>query len=192
MQKPIDQCVKDHPRLRGEKLFVCLFACSAPGSPPLTRGKGIRRVIDAQPTGITPAYAGKSEFHLISFRYLRDHPRLRGEKIRRRMDFRMLVGSPPLTRGKVIFAVNLQIQVGITPAYAGKSRFIGRKNRWCWDHPRLRGEKEDLGAGDIASEGSPPLTRGKDCLRCSSDQSQRITPAYAGKSRRAIRKPIAP
>ena len=54
---------RDHPRLRGEKVQFCLTANTFMGSPPLARGKVIKR--------------------LNYFKMLRDHPRLRGEKTKK-------------------------------------------------------------------------------------------------------------
>ena len=55
--------VRDHPRLCGEKI-LCL---SAPhlcmGSPPPMRGKVLVGCLAVANCGITPAYAGKSNFY---------------------------------------------------------------------------------------------------------------------------------
>ena len=50
--------------------------------------------------GITPAYAGKSDFHDAHLRFFEDHPRLCGEK-------------------HILFIIGGDC-MGITPAYAGK------------------------------------------------------------------------
>ena len=74
--------------------------------------------------------------------------------------------------------------VGITPAYAGKS-FSG-----CFqiisvqDHPRLCGEKQHSCQPAEFDTGSPPPMRGKGKLQMTINLGIRITPAYAGKSRR--------
>ena len=73
-------CTQDHPRLRGEKEKILKAIVGIAGSPPLTRGKGSRKAEFPIGDRITPAYAGKS-FPLDSYLlYIRDHPRLRGEK----------------------------------------------------------------------------------------------------------------
>ena len=51
---------------------------------------------------------------------VRDHPRLRGEKVSYSVYATLPMGSPPLTRGKVIRFILYGIQIRITPAYAGK------------------------------------------------------------------------
>ena len=71
--------------------------------------------------GITPAYAGKSDFHDAHLRFFEDHPRLCGEK-------------------HILFIIGGDC-MGITPAYAGK-RFVGKDvAAVLGDHPRLCGEK---------------------------------------------------
>ena len=70
----------------------------------------------------------------------------------------------------------------ITPAYAGKSAKNTEKDMHTQDHPRLCGEKPVCKAVSTTREGSPPPMRGKDRLNTAFSLSDRITPAYAGKS----------
>ena len=86
-------------------------------------------------------------------------------------------------RGKVQRVQPCQPSAGITPAYAGKSDSAGGMYPQRRDHPRLCGEKRTLESAGIVIGGSPPPMRGKVqyfpfCLPW-----DRITPAYAGKSR---------
>ena len=69
------------------------------------RGHGIR----LQHSGITPAYAGKSEIFELSHNLKKDHPRLCGEKLASKH----VPIDPPR----------------ITPAYAGKRDVIHRSTR---------------------------------------------------------------
>ena len=71
---------EDHPRLRGEKYDSSLKGPSNPGSPPLTRGKGVVKRFLGGGKRITPAYAGKRAKRRILAPVTQDHPRLRGEK----------------------------------------------------------------------------------------------------------------
>ena len=70
----------------------------------------------------------------------------------------------------------------ITPAYAGKRYCLFVMFHPSKDHPRLCGEKKGLDAKNFFLKGSPPPMRGK--VKNSNDisMSERITPAYAGKS----------
>ena len=91
--------------------------------------------------GITPAYAGKSDFHDAHLRFFEDHPRLCGEK-------------------HILFIIGGDC-MGITPAYAGKRLTLHKIWQTVRDHPRLCGEK---GAFPVLSHrelGSPPPMRGK-------------------------------
>ena len=68
-------------------------------------------------------------------------------------------------RGKAISNFANGMNTGITPAYAGKRRMILLKKIILGDHPRLCGEKW------------------KGCNN--TKRKNRITPAYAGKSRQS-------
>ena len=71
----------------------------------------------------------------------------------------------------------------ITPAYAGKSPFEVRVILLREDHPRLCGEKTKAARRRLMGTGSPPPMRGKGYTDKSLTAMDRITPAYAGKSR---------
>ena len=73
---------------------------------------------------------------------------------------------------------------GITPAYAGKSLLKLLHHVGLRDHPRVCGEKAYSLVINGSEWGSPPRMRGKGTKRCSSRRGGRITPAYAGKSKR--------
>ena len=86
------------------------------------RGKVFHKRIGLYPTGITPAYAGKSSHLDKSFHGHRDHPRLCGEKLAM---LAKLIGKK-----------------GITPAYAGK-RKEGDTVHWyeTGSPPPMRGKE---------------------------------------------------
>ena len=174
--------MRDHPRLRGEKIFLFMMGCIFLGSPPLTRGKEAERLFKKTAKRITPAYAGKSPSLLPLLSSVQDHPRLRGEKLSLKVNVTPVLGSPPLTRGKDCRKKIWRKCWGITPAYAGKSRIPQNIVDTHRDHPRLRGEKMAMMAYAYRQEGSPPLTRGKEILAKRISSSAGITPAYAGKS----------
>ena len=112
---------RDHPRIRGEKSVSVTVSVLLSGSPPHTRGKGRNIKYLLWGNGITPAYAGKSDYILSLKTVDRDHPRIRGEKGRSALTLYLLVGSPPHTRGKATTIWIICTPTGITPAYAGKS-----------------------------------------------------------------------
>ena len=111
----------DHPRLCGEKTSNTVNHKTNQGSPPPMRGKEMLARSCQRHKRITPAYAGKSHMQASRRNRPKDHPRLCGEKWRRKMHVYRVSGSPPPMRGKVWLASNAVPQEGITPAYAGKS-----------------------------------------------------------------------
>ena len=172
----------DHPRIRGEKVRESAAGTALLGSPPHTRGKDLFYELFAVSGGITPAYAGKSCYVSFAQNRLWDHPRIRGEKLpSRRVQIRVW-GSPPHTRGKVFCFGRFSISFRITPAYAGKRKQDIDQNRRIEDHPRIRGEKPRKPYRVTNYKGSPPHTRGKVLFFRNFRLSERITPAYAGKS----------
>ena len=131
--------------------------------------------------GITPAYAGKSCRRSGRSDRRQDHPRLCGEKHRRRARRNFLQGSPPPMRGKEPVVLLTLRHGGITPAYAGKRWQFALLPFGMRDHPRLCGEKSQSKSADQSRLGSPPPMRGKVPRSWGSTGMRRITPAYAGK-----------
>ena len=72
----------------------------------------------------------------------------------------------------------------ITPAYAGKSAAVHRSGHRQRDHPRVCGEKSPWKSRVAVWLGSPPRMRGKERAHQKRTPAARITPAYAGKSRK--------
>ena len=90
---------------------------------------------------ITPACAGKREQRGSNSQWLKDHPRVCGEKVLLRLNHSRKLGSPPRVRGKVVAHSRVLLDVGITPACAGKRMKNGERVRLSGDHPRVCGEK---------------------------------------------------
>ena len=110
---------------------------------------------------ITPAYAGKSIYHVRQRLSTKDHPRLCGEKLHFLYCQVPSAGSPPPMRGKAVRAVVVQVRAGITPAYAGKRKLLHLRSGGDRDHPRLCGEKYRSRSFSVIFGGSPPPMRGK-------------------------------
>ena len=146
------------------------------------RGKleGIdRKILTA---GITPADAGKTIMYPSRVTLSRDHPRGCGENPRRQADRVELPGSPPRMRGKPPDYLTDAQRERITPADAGKtSNGVLRENS-LRDHPRGCGENAIASFFIRFQSGSPPRMRGKQKQGDCKWQSQRITPADAGKT----------
>ena len=94
--------LRDHPRVCGEKLLIRPAEPVRLGSPPRMRGKAPLPSADSSPSGITPAYAGKSSGPLHRWSFCRDHPRVCGEKLKFMAALFSMWGSPPRVRGKAV------------------------------------------------------------------------------------------
>ena len=159
-----------------------------PGSPPRGRGKVYDAVAGPCLKRITPAQAGRSPYFLYGKKDYKDHPRIGGEKAELTAAVISAMGSPPRRRGKGYREFGIDISDRITPAQAGKSVAPRQKRSALWDHPRVGGEKYSRPSYSRISMGSPPRGRGKAVkFRCTCGL-QRITPAWAGKSRKRRKK----
>ncbi len=131
----------DHPRMRGEQVFVSSSASSPPGSPPHARGAEQIRIAAVLAAGITPACAGSSCRVCRTGIGGRDHPRMRGEQKCDAATRTPFQGSPPHARGADSRVSGRIIKVGITPACAGSRPRAARPSAAATDHPRMRGEQ---------------------------------------------------
>ena len=106
-KSPVEQqegpCMRDHPRVCGEKTLLFLKWCSDTGSPPRMRGK----------VSIASRFVCCFE----------DHPRVCGEKLNALLVAGSLMGSPPRMRGKEHRTRQAVWKDRITPAYAGKRKY---------------------------------------------------------------------
>ena len=116
---PLDG-VKDHPHLRGEKWGVMASVFPTWGSSPLARGKVEKHGRIKKVLRIIPACAGKSKCVCSVFVKAKDHPRLRGEKVKLPFSFPLGKGSSPLARGKASISSAIDNASRIIPACAGK------------------------------------------------------------------------
>ena len=94
----------------------------------------------------------------------------------------LIMGSPPRVRGKAEQNRMERLQARITPACAGKSSDIDAVREEFLDHPRVCGEKSNIGARRQTLPGSPPRVRGKAFAPAPTIDMMGITPACAGKS----------
>ena len=92
-------------------------------------------------------------------------------------------GSPPHMRGKAPPPFLSRLLLRITPAHAGKRKKRRKKTENWKDHPRTCGEKNVHPALIPSFCGSPPHMRGKVSFSSCCTDTERITPAHAGKRR---------
>ena len=69
----------EHPRVRGENSYICLFASSRAGTSPRARGKQVMVISGDSSPGNIPACAGKTPRGMLISDPQREHPRVRGE-----------------------------------------------------------------------------------------------------------------
>ena len=146
------------------------------------RGKDENRSIIILISRITPAYAGKSGVSYYKSEKKQDHPCVCGEKFKRVNMPLFGSGSPLRMRGKATSSIFAVPPSRITPAYAGKRHKRACVLYKCWDHPCVCGEKAFGDSMPDGHKGSPLRMRGKERLLGHLRDSDRITPAYAGKS----------
>ena len=167
----------------GEKRPTAAGPTGRRGSPPRGRGKACSSFPKSHPDRITPAWAGKRFLKIQSYSATGDHPRVGGEKQSVPGSWTRSLGSPPRGRGKVEKEMREYARYRITPAWAGKRSNMLSSSAFSRDHPRVGGEKSALSATLLACLGSPPRGRGKAPQQSAFLPHQRITPAWAGKSR---------
>ena len=109
-------------------------------SPPPTRGTLTKYALISSTLGITPAYAGNTELPTGKTNRKPNHPRLRGEHIKKACKSLYSVESPPPTRGTPPIRTKKVAFTRITPAYAGNTQFAESVEDKKKNHPRLRGE----------------------------------------------------
>ena len=171
---------RDHPRVRGERVLLLIFVATRLGPPPRTRGTLVCVVVVSAVPGTTPAYAGNASTGDFVCGRVRDHPRVRGERLpsgsrpcwktgpprvrgERNQAWTELdwgMGPPPRTRGTLALLLLRPVIGGTTPAYAGNAGL-----------PVSRSP----GGG-----GPPPRTRGTQRPARRRPAATGTTPAYAG------------
>ena len=155
------------------------------GSPPRVRGKRWDTVNNWIGHRITPACAGKTSCRHAERRCNEDHPRVCGENSSCVIKVSSTPGSPPRVRGKPERFTRLRQRMRITPACAGKTFSQFWDLQFVRDHPRVCGENQIIRVRALDNVGSPPRVRGKQSPLFPNARNSRITPACAGKTRRA-------
>ena len=150
-----------HPRSRGENRSSIQSRSPVGGSSPLTRGKRNRPRRRCKLQRLIPAHAGKTRRNCPRRRMIRAHPRSRGENPTRHGPRPWRHGSSPLTRGKLIEGLEMAVSLRLIPAHAGKTGLKLPKMSRGTAHPRSRGENRSRIIPGFLSQGSSPLTRGK-------------------------------
>ena len=111
----------DHPRMRGEDTEKRTGPKRSAGSPPHARGRHGKTYGAKKKCRITPACAGKTSVEDAIEGMFEDHPRMRGEDMRKPYTMALRRGSPPHARGRHVTIQHVLLGRRITPACAGKT-----------------------------------------------------------------------
>ena len=149
----------DHPRARGEQIWLGFPFDVFQGSSPRARGAVIRILALDHPVGIIPARAGSRQRFVKVSVCPQDHPRARGEQRACRLAGSLLSGSSPR---------------------AGSSTGVATPSHQSRDHPRARGEQGGGSRKIQSCLGSSPRARGAERHRRGEPPRQGIIPARAG------------
>ena len=169
-----------HPRIRGERGGGWWLVCCSGGSSPHTRGTPEVRHGDAPGDRFIPAYAGNASCARYTNCATAVHPRIRGERSKKRISYTMPPGSSPHTRGTPQRRQVLPLRRRFIPAYAGNALLPDTDGDVLTVHPRIRGERACRFGNLPDSLGSSPHTRGTLLRHDNSMQEPRFIPAYAG------------
>ena len=170
----------DHPRIRGEHVWVVGGAADRGGSSPHTRGALSVLTVMWTGRGIIPAYAGSTGQEQELRQGPGDHPRIRGEHSLSESAVIASAGSSPHTRGAQIPGRVARRRRRIIPAYAGSTGAVKTPRAPKQDHPRIRGEHDEVPDQNTLGVGSSPHTRGAPGPETRPVPSGGIIPAYAG------------
>ena len=149
-----------HPRSRGEHHVRANNSTPIPGSSPLARGTFRRGKYPLRVHGLIPARAGNILFNTPKLNRVRAHPRSRGEHRLYQSTRTAKPGSSPLARGTYTGGEAVTRSHGLIPARAGNIQSLEWHWRFCWAHPRSRGEHRRRVLVHAFSQGSSPLAQG--------------------------------
>ena len=166
--------------MRGEHLSGSDRMVRRLGSSPHARGTPLTNFPNASVHGIIPACAGNTPPKRNSIRRREDHPRMRGEHVRKRTSTPIMPGSSPHARGTPKDGVCGTFNIRIIPACAGNTLRRRLQVGDIRDHPRMRGEHEMITINTIDDLGSSPHARGTPDEPQAPERPNGIIPACAG------------
>ena len=178
-----------HPRIRGEYQYLDAFGITSPGSPPLSRGIQVLSHLAILSHRFTPAFAGNTSLEQDSRLEPKVHPRLRGEKIERKLLHLRVAATHPRLRGE-----------DFTRDWRNVTTYFNMLTTVFASH-KIRSRREILPVFTIIFArnifnarftfsqliSSTPLSRGRSRDLDLLGGAGRFTPAYAGNTRRPRR-----
>ena len=179
-EKTPENTTRDHPRVCGEHLLPVVTSPFCPGSSPRMRGTLMIWAMAILSRGIIPAYAGNTRWGNWLYQMTRDHPRVCGEHLIRKLCRISGRGSSPRMRGTRVRRNVGHVQRGIIPAYAGNTEASRLGIDCLEDHPRVCGEHDAVNFLVDRHLGSSPRMRGTLTVHYLGLGYSGIIPAYAG------------
>ena len=141
--------------------------------------------------GSSPHARGTRSDGHMSLKYVGDHPRMRGEHLRRQRRYELRLGSSPHARGTRILQLHHGQIRGIIPACAGNTAKAPPYGCRVRDHPRMRGEHSQDPSLWLQGKGSSPHARGTHHQLLHWVAGFGIIPACAGNTAPCIPVPIS-
>ena len=142
--RPRGERAAEHPRARGENVSIAEPFSRGNGTSPRTRGKPSTVPMRNWRRRNIPAHAGKTGYDGSIIHSAEEHPRARGENLRRVGVKNPLVGTSPRTRGKPMIPWRYRHHQRNIPAHAGKTPLLWGLSGTSPEHPRARGENRNL------------------------------------------------
>ncbi|SQA23181.1 Domain of uncharacterised function (DUF2825) [Streptomyces griseus] len=155
----------EHPRTRGDHRVDATELVAAAGTPPHARGPPGGGRDHRRRSGNTPARAGTTSGHRVSWRRSGEHPRTRGDHDATDRMPSPTSGTPPHARGPRRRADGHGAAVGNTPARAGTTTRPWASRTECREHPRTRGDHPPPTLPSPCLWGTPPHARGPQSSR---------------------------
>ena len=159
----------DHPRERGDDSAEPGRAGCSRGPPPRARGRPAEIGQPGRRLGTTPASAGTTPTSSSA--------RCPG------------CGPPPRARGRLVRGLDVALGPGTTPASAGTTRRTPVPPPGPWDHPRERGDDQEIELPPLNPSGPPPRARGRRDHPGHAGDDRGTTPASAGTTRSGPSRP---
>ena len=171
---------QEHPRVRGDHVFLFAKSRRYWGTPPRARGSHHTSKRHRAVAGNTPACAGITLRRIRRRRRPTEHPRVRGDHTPLPHNRNAAVGTPPRARGSQDRQRQRHLEARNTPACAGITVGSLEACRSSQEHPRVRGDHGQDASVASAEGGTPPRARGSRPPRRALAVSARNTPACAG------------
>ena len=152
---------KDHLRVCGADLKAKANKPTFQGSPPRVRSRRIPRDRITAERRITSACAEQTPRCLVLWRLPRDHLRVCGADLIRRIPETIEPGSPPRVRSRRCLTDIHDLRCGITSACAEQTSKPKDWRMRTGDHLRVCGADRGRKGGTLFAVGSPPRVRSR-------------------------------